>query len=75
MSGKGDTPRPMFVSQDEFDSNWERTFGRHPKKAQLILNELTELAQEIGMYCNHCDGKGYLYWDDEQAPCPLCRRD
>ena len=27
MSGKGDTPRPFAVDQEEFSRNWERTFG------------------------------------------------
>ena len=76
MSGKGDTLRPIFVSREEFDKNWEATFGRHPEKSKRILGELTELAQEMGWYdspCKRCDGKGYLYWDDEQPPCPECK--
>ncbi len=27
MAGKGDTPRPFAVDQEEFSRNWERTFG------------------------------------------------
>jgi hypothetical protein len=28
MSGKGDTQRPSSVSKDEYDKNFERTFGK-----------------------------------------------
>lgn len=27
-SGKGDKGRPIEVPREEFDSNWERTFGK-----------------------------------------------
>jgi hypothetical protein len=26
-NGKGDNPRPIAVTRDEFSSNWDRTFG------------------------------------------------
>ena len=28
--GKGDTPRPLAVSQEEFDNRWETIFGKKP---------------------------------------------
>ena len=36
MSGKGDSPRPMSISRNEFGRRFERTF---PKKAPRSLQE------------------------------------
>ena len=33
MSGKGSTARPFSVPKEEFDSNWDRVFGK--KKEEL----------------------------------------
>ena len=30
-AGKGDTPRPLGVSIEEFDNNWEAIFGKKKK--------------------------------------------
>lgn len=46
MSGKGDTPRPIFVDRKTYETNWERTFG----SSSAILAELTKEAQEMGLY-------------------------
>lgn len=32
MSGKGSSPRPFSVSQDQFNENWDRIFPRTPKE-------------------------------------------
>lgn len=32
MNGKGDAPRPMQVDKKTYESNWEATFGKKPKK-------------------------------------------
>jgi hypothetical protein len=45
MNGKGDTPRPLSVNRDTFESNWERIFSR-----KRYVDELTEISQEIGLY-------------------------
>lgn len=35
QAGKGDAPRPMFISQEEYAANWERAFGKKkPEKEQ-----------------------------------------
>ena len=44
MNGKGDTPRPMAVKKQDFDSNWDRIFNKK------TVDELTELSQELGLY-------------------------
>ena len=32
--GKGSVPRPFDIPQDQFISNWERTFGQREKQIQ-----------------------------------------
>lgn len=32
MNGKGSKPRPLGVSREVFDSNWDAIFGKKPKK-------------------------------------------
>ena len=32
QAGKGDKPRPIAVKQNEYELNWERTFGSSKKK-------------------------------------------
>ncbi len=34
MSGKGDTPRPKSVSEDQFSKNWDNIFKPQPQKAE-----------------------------------------
>jgi hypothetical protein len=38
MNGKGDSPRPMSVTADTFETNWEHTFG----KVQRLKTEILE---------------------------------
>ena len=54
MAGKGDSPRPMSVTREEFDRQWKETFGE---------------------VCKKCDGKGYLYWEEDYIVCPDCNGD
>lgn len=41
MNGKGDTPRPLSISQKEFESNWERIFNTKEK------NNVTSQRSEV----------------------------
>jgi len=34
--GKGDTPRPLGVPMDKFDSQWELIFGKKEKQTEPI---------------------------------------
>jgi len=34
--GKGDKPRPLAVSKDEFDNRWETIFGKNKKSEQVL---------------------------------------
>ena len=40
MNGKGDTPRPMNISQQEYDMNWERIFKTNEQRLEKMRNEL-----------------------------------
>lgn len=37
--GKGDRPRPLSVSKDEFDNRWETIFGKKENKVQVRVTE------------------------------------
>ena len=64
MNGKGDTPRPLSVSSEEYGKNWERIFKSREKKLEKMrdelqadidkvrkkLDELTLTSQEMGTY-------------------------
>lgn len=64
MNGKGDTPRPLSVSSEEYEKNWERIFKSREKKLEKMrdelqadidkvrkkLDELTLTSQEMGTY-------------------------
>lgn len=43
--GKGDKPRPLGVSIDEFDNSWDRIFGKHNYK-EKTLSEDYEYSQK-----------------------------
>jgi len=36
QSGKGDTPRPIAVDPNQYELNWERTFGSPSKKTDKL---------------------------------------
>jgi len=47
-NGKGDNPRPFSVDIETYKSNYERTFGNTPEKAQARISEsLQEIQKEI----------------------------
>jgi len=33
MNGKGDKPRPMQISREQWEANWEAIFGPKAKRA------------------------------------------
>jgi hypothetical protein len=44
--GKGSNPRPFEIPQEEFLSNWERTFGRKNKPEPAVTEPETPDADE-----------------------------
>lgn len=43
--GKGSTPRPFEIPHDQFESNWERTFGKNKPAAPAKPPEKTPPAK------------------------------
>lgn len=44
--GKGSTPRPLSVSNEEYATRWDAIFGRDLKEKQRVLNEIPEYNQD-----------------------------
>jgi hypothetical protein len=48
--GKGDTPRPMSVSQKEFDERHETIFGKRPPRVPYVyVPENSSKEQRVDM--------------------------
>jgi hypothetical protein len=57
MAGKGDKPRPMNVDRKTYEDNYDRIFNKNKqsdeyRRREQALDELTQLAQEMGGYDN-----------------------
>ena len=50
--GKGDSPRPFSVSQEEFANNFERIFGKKPNKKSVDSSEQPSNNQEQSTKAN-----------------------
>lgn len=46
MAGKGSTPRPFSVSQEEFDKKFDTIFGNKPKKEQYVPPPLPDMTEK-----------------------------
>ena len=42
-AGKGDTPRPLSVSQEEYALRWQLIFCRENKKRKELINKIEKL--------------------------------
>jgi hypothetical protein len=52
MTGKGSTPRPFSVAQEQYDARWDMIFGRDKgdkerDRREDALAEVQRLGQEI----------------------------
>ena len=52
MTGKGSTPRPFSVAQEQYDARWDMIFGRDKgdkerDRREDALAEMQRLGQEI----------------------------
>ena len=45
--GKGSSPRPYSVTQQEYDSRWDAIFGRD--RVQEALDKKADNARELGL--------------------------
>ena len=59
--GKGSSPRPLSVSNEEYANRWDAIFGRDTNKVILdeigiklkqehALDEMVRISQEMGLY-------------------------
>jgi hypothetical protein len=49
--GKGSSPRPYSVSNEEYANRWDAIFGRDLKNDQeKALDNLVRNAEELGLY-------------------------
>ena len=64
MNGKGSDRRPMLVEIGQFESNWERAFG---KKDQM----LREVAHD-GMWKHSCTATMETFYIGVSETCPYC---
>lgn len=46
-AGKGSSPRPYSVTQQEYDARWDMIFGRD--KTQDALDKKADNARELGL--------------------------
>ena len=64
MNGKGDKPRPLGVSQEQFDQNWDRIFLKEvpdhdnpPEGGAMWVHHCTVEGPHMvakGSHCNWC---------------------
>jgi hypothetical protein len=49
--GKGSSPRPLSVSNEEYANRWDAIFGTDQKRKQeRALDEMVRISQEMGLY-------------------------
>ena len=52
--GKGSSPRPYSVSNEEYANRWDAIFGRD--KQEQALDDLVKISEELGLYDLNLDG-------------------
>ena len=52
--GKGSSPRPYSVSNEEYANRWDAIFGRDIQ--EQALDELVRISEELGLYDLNLDG-------------------
>ena len=58
MNGKGDKPRPLGVSREQFDENYDRIFLKEVPEYDVVLSTDHDNSPEGGsMWVHRCDFK------------------
>ena len=52
--GKGSSPRPYSVSNEEYANRWDAIFGRDLQ--EQALDDLVRISEELGLYDLNLDG-------------------
>ena len=55
-NGKGDTPRPISISSDEYNNNWERTFGPTKRNIDRKIQNLQDDIDKVRDMLDHYSG-------------------
>ena len=58
--GKGSSPRPFSVSQDEYNKRWDAIFSRDLKEEQQE-EEVLEEDEDDSLRCVRCGGVDTMY--------------
>ena len=58
-AGKGSSPRPFSVSQDEYNKRWDAIFGRDLETEETT--EEVEDEEEESLRCLRCGGVDTMY--------------
>ena len=61
--GKGSSPRPFSVSQDEYNKRWDAIFGRDLDEPEIDEEEQPEFGDtdEDSLRCVRCGGVDTMY--------------
>ena len=60
--GKGSSPRPFSVSQDEYDKRWDAIFGRDLEEEEPEIEEDPDGSDsEEALRCLRCGGVDTMY--------------
>ncbi len=59
--GKGSSPRPFSVSQDEYNKRWDAIFGRDLEQEEEQQEEVLEEDEDDSLRCVRCGGVDTMY--------------
>jgi hypothetical protein len=57
-NGKGDNPRPLSISVEEYANNFERTFGSKKTKMEQRIQELQNDINAVREKLDNCEYSG-----------------
>ncbi len=60
-AGKGSSPRPFSVSQDEYNKRWDAIFGRDLEQEEEQQEEVLDEDDDDSLRCVRCGGVDTMY--------------
>jgi len=60
-AGKGSSPRPFSVSQDEYNKRWDAIFGRDLEQEEEQQEEVLDEDEDDSLRCVRCGGVDTMY--------------
>ena len=64
MAGKGSGRRPMLTEVGQFESNWDRAFGKKPEMLREVNYD--------GMWQHSCTVDMSVVWIGKNETCNMC---